>query len=255
MQKKDDQHLLLNRIEDLHQQALRRHMITATEFLDMAEGSTVMAYLTQGHYSFKMWGGYEEAERKIALLYPDHIGDTPDLSEHLTFLKVILRDHRFVNTPGHRDYLGALMNLGIERRLLGDFIMQEQGCVIICVPHIADYLESQFTQVGPCQVSVDRIDTLSEVISERQFRRIKNTVSSTRLDSLVKVCINISRGNSTGLIKSGKVFVNGLEITKVSYDVSEGSIISIRGYGKFRLTALGHLTKKNRRIIEIDQYI
>lgn len=254
MLKKDEQHLLINRIEDLHQMSLRRRTISSTEFLDMAQGSAVMKYLNDCHYSYKMTGGYKDAERKIALIYPDNLTDDLDISEHITFLQVTPKDNRFVKTPGHRDYLGALMNLGIERRLLGDFIMQEDGCVVICASHIADFLSTHFTHVGNSEISIQAISDLSLVISERRFHPIRNTVSSTRLDSIVKVCVHMSRGNSNSLIKSGKVFVNGLEITKASYDVAEGDIISIRGFGKFRLTAIGQRTKKNRLMIEIDQY-
>lgn len=251
---KDNQPLLINRIEDLHKQALKRQIITETEFLDMAEGSTVMGHLTKSHYSHRMWGGYEGAERKIALIYPDGMTKRHDPSEPLTFLKISQKNHRFVKALGHRDYLGALMNLGIERRLIGDMIIQDSGCILICVNHIADYLATYFTKVGNCDITLTTLDDLTEVIANRTYRRIRNTVSSTRLDSIVKVCVNVSRGSSSSLIKSGKVFVNGLEMNKVSYDVAEASIISIRGHGKYRLTTIGHRTKKDRLVIEIDQY-
>ncbi len=254
MLKKEDQKFLINRIEDLHKQALKRQIVTETEFLDMAEGSAVLGHLKKSHYPFDMWGGYEEAERKIALMYPDKCVERVNLSEHLTFLQVTPKNNRFVKAPGHRDYLGALMNLGIERRLLGDIIMQEQGCILICVHHIVDYLETHFTKVGNNEISLEPMNDLTDVISNRKFRHIRSTVSSTRLDSLVKVCINVSRGNSTTLIKSGKVFVNGLEVDKISFEVAEASIISIRGYGKYRLTTIGKRTKKDRLVVEIDQY-
>lgn len=254
MFKKEEPHLLINRIEDLHKQALKRQIISETEFLDMAEGSAALRHLKKSHYSFNLWGGYEEAERKIALIYPDEFVERFNVSDHLTFLKVTPRNNPFAKQPGHRDYLGALMNLGIERRVLGDIIMQEQGCILICVNHIVDYLETHFTKVGNNEISLLTINDLSDVISNRKFRHIRNTVSSTRLDSLVKVCINVSRGDSATLIKSGKVFVNGLEIDKISFEVAQTSIISIRGYGKYRLTTIGKRTKKDRLVVEIDQY-
>lgn len=254
MLKKEEPHLLINRIEDLHKQALKRQIVSETEFLDMAEGSAVLGYLKKTHYSFDLWGGYDGAERKIALIYPEGVLEGFNPSEHLTFLQVTPRNNRFVKPPGHRDYLGALMNLGIERRVLGDIIMQEQGCILICVNHIVDYLETHFTKVGNNDITLQAMNHLTDVISNRKFHHIRNTVSSTRLDSLVKVCVNVSRGDSTTLIKSGKVFVNGLEINKISFEVAETSIITIRGYGKYRLTTIGKKTKKDRLVVEIDQY-
>jgi len=255
MLKGEELNLLKGRLEDLSRLALKRRSFTTTEFLDMAEGSVADKWLTQDSLAHKMWGGYGDAERRMAIIFPDHM--TRPLPEVLpiTFLQITPKKNPYVGQPKHRDYLGALMNLGIERRVLGDILMTEEGCVLICISHIADYLLTHFTRVGNCDVLVSEINHIEGLVGKRQFKRLRNTVSSMRIDSIVKMAAKLSRSDSLSLIKSGKVFVNGFEVTKGSQDISEGDVISVRGHGKYKVTLIGNRTKKDRLVVEIDQYI
>jgi len=147
------------------------------------------------------------------------------------------------------------MNLGIERRVLGDILVLEAGAIVLCMPHIEEYIVTNLSMIGQSEVLVDVLSQLDASHYKREFKEIKNTVASLRLDSIVKVCTNMSRSDSASVIRSGKVFINGREVAKTSYVVEEGQIISIRGTGKFRISHVGQRTKKDRIIVEIDKYI
>lgn len=255
MLKREELNLLKGRLEDLSRLAVKRRSFSTSEFLDMAEGSIADKWLTQEHLAHKMWGGYEDAERRIAIMFPDKINRTLPENLPITYLQITPKKNPYVRQPNHRDYLGALMNLGIERRVLGDFLMTDEGCVVICITHIADYLLTNFTRVGNCDILVSEIEGVDQLVGERQYKRLRTTVSSMRIDSIVKATAKLSRGDSLSLIKSGKVFINGFEVTKGSQAISEGDVISVRGHGKYKVALIGNRTKKDRLVVEIDQYI
>lgn len=251
----DAEHLLIKRLEDLHKAANKRRQCTNTEFLAMAEGSVAMAYLDSHNITYLMSGGYNEADRQLALIFPDDALDAAIHTLPINFIQIKPSGNRFHGDPTHRDYLGALMNLGIERRVFGDMIIQEQMCTLICINHIREFIMTNLNHVGNCDVHLEVIDSLEDLQVQRQYKRIRNTVASLRLDSIVKICTNLSRGSSMSLIKSGSVFVDGREINKASHLVEEGRVLSIRGYGKYRVAFIGSKTKKDRTVVEIDQYI
>ena len=255
MLSKDAEHMLINRLEDLHESANKRRQYTNTEFLAIAEGSVAMAYLDSQNITYLMSGGYDKAERKLILIFPDDPLDTANHTLPINFVQIKPSGNRFQGDPTHRDYLGALMNLGIERRVLGDMIIQEQVCTLICINHIREFIMTNLEHVGNCDVHLEAFDSLKNIQVQQQYKRIRNTVASLRLDSIVKICTNMSRGSSMSLIKSGNVYVDGREINKSSLLVKEGHILSIRGYGKYRVAFIGSKTKKDRTVVEIDQYI
>lgn len=254
MLSKDAHQMLCNRINDLVTAADKRRRSTHTEFLDMTEASYVISYLDGLRRDYELIGGYEDAERKVALIAPDYSYEEDHQVSPLSFIHIQPSNHRYNKAPSHRDYLGALMNLGIERRVLGDILMVEDGAIVICMAHIEAYVLSSLVRVGQVDVTLDPLKELDPSTIHREFKVLRSTVASLRLDSIVKACTNLSRGDSANLIRSGKVFVNGREMTKISYSVKEGQVLSIRGLGKYKLRQVGNKTKKDRLIVEIDKY-
>lgn len=255
MLKREESHLLRGRLKDLATMADKRRHYTTTEFLTMAEGSEARVILKELGMPYRLWGGYEEAERCMAILFPDRtVEDGIPRDVPISFIRVLPKKNPYVRLPNHRDYLGALMNLGLERRVLGDILMDDEGCVIICTDPIADFLLTHFQRVGGCDVTTQKVTDIQWAISVRGFKSLRRTVSSPRIDSVVKASTNLSRGDSLSLIKAGRVFVNGSEVTKASKEIVAGDIISVRGHGKYKVTHIGGRTKKDRLILEIDQY-
>lgn len=252
---KDERHYLHGRIDDLIKTGRKRRQHAHTEFLDMSEASEVLNHLDDLRANYILAGGYPDAERKVAIIrIDDSMVEFPGMMPFV-YIRILPASNRYLRIPTHRDYLGALMNLGIERRVLGDLVIQEFGCILICMSHISDYILSRLTSVGNCPVSLEELPELTEAHLSRRYEVIRATVASLRLDSVVKAAVSVSRGDSLSLIKGGRVFVNGRECLKGTREVIEGQVISVRGHGKFRIRSIGGRTKKDRITIEIDKYI
>ena len=107
-----------------------------------------------GHALF--WGGYEDAERGIYLFYPDYMdAESAKLSAPLALLRARKRRE---DTLTHRDYLGSLMGLQIDRSVVGDILVHEEGADIIVLEDMAEFILMHFAKAGRKQLSLTRED-------------------------------------------------------------------------------------------------
>jgi len=197
------------------------------------------------------WGGYEGAERKLIVFYPDYMDEESALLDSgLTVVRVKFR----AGTVGHRDMLGSLMNIGITRECLGDLLIHEDFCDIICTSESAAFIMDNLFRAGHEALKLELLDGCPAE-KEEKFKIIKDTVASLRLDAIVSSGCSVSRANAASLINSGKVKVNDFECLKSDKAVTAGDSISVRGYGKMMLESIGGVSKKGRTIIEIKRYI
>ena len=148
--------------------------------------------------------------------------------------------------------LGSLMALGIKRDKTGDIIVNPGFSDVIILSDIGEYLLTSLTSAGRAKVST-KLLPLSELSSPRSdSRRVRATVSSLRLDSLISAAFNLARGKAAELAVSGRVQLNCSECLKPDRNLTEGDTVACRGLGKFRLTAVGGLSKKGRLCVEIE---
>lgn len=251
--KKD--HFLTSYIEDLIAQTRDYYYCAHTDFLDMHEQTVVLKHIQKLGVAYVVYGGYELAERKQIHFKPQADYEL-DLEASIHLVKVTLPKVGLNRLLNHRDYLGALMNMGIDRKLIGDLLPQKDCCIIFCMDTISDYICKNLIQIGNVNVRTS-IESDTSVWQDYtpEFTRIKGTIASNRLDSIIKVGTKLSRSNSVQYIKAGKVFINGRETLSSGLSVAEGSIISVRGKGKFKLVSIGNISKKGRVYIELDLYI
>lgn len=256
MLNKDEEHLLLSHIDDLCKEANNKQYVTNSDFLTLQESSLVSKHLTKVNQTYEFVGGYDDAERLMVLIVPnDGQSFLPKREDLMTYLSIEPKSLKFGRKLNHRDYLGALMNLGIDRKVLGDLLMDGQSCTLICLKHMTEFIMKNLLQVRHAGVTITEIDSLADYLGKRSFKRISNTVASLRIDGVMKVCVRASRQDCQKLIQSGHVFVNGVEVHKGSHQIELDDIIVVRGHGKFKMVGIGNLTKKNRTFIDIDQYV
>lgn len=149
---------------------------------------------------------------------------------------------------GHRDYLGALMALGLRREKFSDLVIQTDCCLIPTVAELCDYVSENLSQVAGNGVTVDRAEE-EELRAAHRFEDQEVTLASLRLDCLVAEVSRLSRQKADGLISSGKVFVNYRQAEQKSGLLKAGDVLSLRGYGKYRLgEVLGQTRKGNLRL-------
>lgn len=195
-------------------------------------------------YSF--FGGYEGSERKVLGLYfYEEIKEFPVSALEITFRKA--------DKLTHRDFLGALMSLGIERETIGDIFVEDGRCVVFVKSEIKDYIISQLSKIGGAGVKIK--ETVPSSIPEgRGFSTNEYTVSSLRLDNIVAAISGLSREKTKSLILSGNVTHNFLPCDNISRTVSENDVLIVRGRGKFKIDCVLGETKKHRIKISIIHY-
>lgn len=154
----------------------------------------------------------------------------------------------------HRDYLGAMLNLGIDRSKTGDILVNESGALVFVRPQMKEFLREELTRIRHTTVLVTEEQPETFHYTPR-FEEIRGTVASIRLDSLLSLAFGSSRNKLSGLIEGAKVFVNGKLVTSNGYQVHENDIISVRGMGKFRFISELAVTKKKRISVLIHKYI
>ena len=158
------------------------------------------------------------------------------------------------HTLTHRDYLGALMGLGVKRETVGDLLVREDGCDIILLKSVAPYLQENLTQAGRAKLGGSFVPVAALQKGEEKREMTPCVVSSLRLDNVVSAAFSVSRSAATQAIQKGLVFVNALSCEKTAAPVKEGDRIVFRSKGKVRLAEVGRTSKKGRLHITIERY-
>lgn len=254
---------LEKRFAELSRTAYQRDIVTYSDFLNLNE-QNILHTLPKDRLFTRcaFFGGYEMAERQMAAFIPDALYlrygkkelTDEDISYPFSALEITPLNLRFAESLTHRDYLGAILNLGIDRSRTGDILVEEKGALLFAHADIADFICSELTRVRHTSVRVTPVP-LAEVNYTPKVEEVRGTVASVRLDSLLSLAFSQSRSRLTGLIEGAKVYVNGRLITSNGYQPEEGDIVSVRGMGKFRYEYAGGRTRKNRISIVISKYI
>ena len=249
---KDQDVFFKDRIDDLKRMAFQRDIVTFTDFLDLHQ--LHMINDLRNSYpgvSTETFGGYECAERQIAAFIPDALSYGWEYP--LCCLKIIKGAGKDARPLDHRDYLGAMMHLGVERSVLGDILLQEGGACFFCKDTMADLFIQELVKVRQTSVRTERILRAQE-IPEPVRKPVHGTVSSLRLDAVIAVAFSGSRTKLAPLIQGGKVYVNSVQVTSNGYALKEGDVVSVRGKGKFRFRQIISRTKKERYGILLEIY-
>lgn len=257
--------LLLAKIQDRARQCSDNSMITSSVFLDMRERSVVAgARLPLGGVKMLFYGAFDDAERTVALMLPEYI-EAESLNEIQQYFKdcpeadplavIEIEKDKFSPALTHRDYLGALMGLGIKREMTGDIIVNENGCKIAVLEKIAPFIAENLGKAGRGTLKAKIIPASSA----RQGTSAAGapdsfTVSSMRLDSVVKNAFRVSRGDACTAIESGLVYVNDLECPKPDKKIGSGDKIVFRRKGRIIVKDCSAVSKKGRVIVEVIRF-
>jgi len=241
------------RLLDLAQTAYKRGIVTYSDFLNLNELNIFQGIRPKLSYlSTESFGGYELAERQIVAFLPDALVFCPEYP--IACLKLSPLQEKFAENLTHRDYLGAVLNLGIDRSRVGDILVEERQAYLFCHEKIADYICENLTRIRHTVVMTVRVER-EEFSYEPKYEEVTGTVASVRLDSLLSLAFHASRSSLTGLIEGGKVYVNGKLITSNGYQPKEGDMVSVRGMGRFQFKSLGGQSKKGRNYVTVWRYI
>lgn len=192
-------------------------------------------------------GGYPEAERSVAVFYSDEIPD----DQCVICLKA--EWNAKYASPGHRDLLGAIMGLGIEREMLGDILMDEGCAHIFVLPEIADYICANLDSAGRAKLWLC-IETGEFQPPEPDGVYIRETVNTPRLDAVIAAGYDLSREKAQKLVAQGFVKLNHVECLRTDVHLSDNDLISVRGFGRLRFVENMGETRKGRTAVRLFRY-
>ena len=244
---------LEKRIEELADRCEKNSVVTSTGFLTMAEQLEVSAWAKrQPDVTLHLDGGNAACERKCAFFLPFWLEEADfDPAEYIRALKVTA----YFGEPGHRDYMGAALGLGVRREWIGDFWVQGDTAAIFCLPSVEKLLCDELTQVGRCTVKTVSLPLSDVPAPERKVKKMNFTVKSLRLDAVAAGMFGVSRTAAAELIRAGAVTLNYVQCLHVDAPIFEGDVISIRGRGKGVVSAVGGQSRKDRTFLETEIYL
>ena len=248
--------LLLAKIYDKLSAGERRNIPAATAFLTgreqiMARQLTERAGIPNVH----AFGGVKGAERQVLCYVPDYYQPEEFLCSEDGPIGAIRAKISAYDHLEHRDFLGGILAQGIRREVLGDIFVGEERCDFLVLRDMAPYLLGQLSSIGRAKVTLTEIPLSDIQVPEQKVKVIRDTVASLRLDSVMASGFSMGRSKAQTCISAGKVQLDHLPVTKADREVSEGAVISARGLGKMKVTAVGGTTKKGRISITIERYI
>ena len=252
----DEERYLMRHIEDLADAAFSRGIARYSAFLSDREQDLARAAL--GHVGvrdgWRFDGGWPEAERRVLCLEPEYsYGECP-----VRCVQLQCRALPGAALPAHKDYLGSLMGLELRREALGDIVLPADTpgtAYVFALETAGELICRELLQVGRTEVTTTLL-SLDEVPEFPQTERKTQTatVSSLRLDAVLAAMLHCSRGQACEWIAAGRVEINHLPAESAHAPVYEGDVFTVRGKGRFGLTALPGKSKKDRSIIEFFQY-
>lgn len=246
--------LIKKRIIELADRAYSTGVFCFTPFMGLAEQDVFRhAEKEFAHVTYTLFGGTEGCERLMA-----RFGDEELCGYEAPFpiacIKAEPLSMRFADALTHRDLLGAIMNLGINRSTVGDIVVRDNCSYIFCTDAIAPYIIDNLICAKHTHLHLELIDGKP---TGELYRLQKQTVNiaSERLDCLVSQFLKVGRGEAAEIIARGRLFINGRCCESCSKLLKSGDIVSIRGAGRFIFKDIIKETRKGRLVAEIDRFI
>ena len=241
----------LKRIKELEARSFERGIFTFSDFMSPTSLYEATLILKVGKYT--VFGGEEFAERKMI-----RFGDMNDFGYEepfpITVLQIALQGGKFASPISHRDVLGAVLNLGIERQKLGDIFVNGNFSYIIAEKLVAELIKEELKTVGRNKVEVSEVERVPSEFAPSK-KQMQFSVASNRVDAVLCKTYSLSREDGVGLFNKGFVAINGKPCESPSKPLKEGDVVTARGYGKLVFEGEGGLSKKGKLYVTISRFI
>lgn len=257
--KKQEDKILLAQILDKIEFSSQREKIEYTDFLDMYQVALVKSFMKKIDFeNFLLYGGFEEAERRVLIIYPEKYNMNMIEKNYSKIIKVIrinLSDEEKAKYS-HRNYLGGIIKLGMRREKVGDILVCDDGADILVKTEIAETLKQELGSLTRFENSTIEVIELNELREQEiKVEELSIIVPSLRLDNFVSDLAKTSRSKAVQILDSERVFINGQNETKASKQVKLGDVITIRGKGRFIVKEFSGTTRSGRTVVKIEKYV
>lgn len=248
-----DEREFVDRAWEWVENAGQYHETKLTDFLDPRQRFILESLVNRHpdvHAVFN--GGHPEAERVRALVAPDY-RELEDENMGLVVLAITSGDQKFLSLE-HGDYMGSILGLGIKRSKIGDIHVLENGCHALVSEDIAPYLHMNLSQVHRVHVMTELLSPDKLRVKETKLETMELTAASLRLDGISSDVYRISRTKIVVPIKAGRCRVNWKVEEDPSAPLKDGDVVSIQGFGRFKVLETGGLTKKGRYRVKVGKF-
>lgn len=238
-----EEEYLKKRFIDLSKRAEDKNIVTFSNFLNLNELNIFHQISKELYSSFQVFGGYDFAERQLVAFIPDalyYVWEYP-----IDTLSLTPTHSKFAESLTHRDVLGALLNLGIKREMLGDILFPDHSIAVFCINSVSDYVIEQCSKIRHTNVTVKRMQT-ADFDYQPKFVEKEGIVSSLRLDTIIADICKLPRSAAQKIISEGNAFINAKKMQQNTYHCQHGDILSVRHVGKFQIETTDYVTKKGR---------
>lgn len=249
--------LLLARVADLVRQVQRSGRCLASGFLDPAQMATAKRFVQYeaADLCHVVFGGYPEAERTVLFLCPEWLEVEAEMEKQSPIAALSITWSSQFHSLQHRDLLGAILGLGVERNQIGDILITDGRAQVLVLAGIAWYISQELRAAGRAPVSVTEIALSELMVPVRKVKEIRATVASPRLDSLLAAAYGLSRSRAVPLITAERVQVNFEPVTNPAFLLDPGAMLSVRGLGRVRLVEFAGKTKKGRLVAILERFV
>ena len=239
--------LCLARLSDAIKMADIKNIPSFLGFLNEREFSICKSFLEKEHIKHSFFGGYSDALRVFVAVLPDWADD-------VRFPFVCLKfEFKSTYSLSHRDFLGTIMSLGIERDKVGDILVSEGNAFVFVSKSVSDFCIENISKVGGVGVSISLYE--GEVLRNQGFEEISTTIASDRADCVVGAICNLSRERAKEFILSGNLIVNHIICESITMKIKNNDVLSLKGKGKFIVLNLDDKTKKGRTKLILNKYL
>ncbi|MFV0558454.1 MAG: RNA-binding protein [Enterococcus sp.] len=241
---RNEEHPFIDNVHDWIEQVENQYAPYLTDFLDPRQAYIVEILVRQSSdLKFAFYGGYNQAERRRALIFPDYYQPTPeDFQMELIAIKY---PEKFV-TLSHGKILGTLLHTGVKREFFGDIMTDGSNWQFFMAQEIGHFVRMQVDKIGSVSIRLEEKQLLEIITPKDEWSEEKTTVSSLRLDAIIASVYQISRQRAKQLIESGKVKVNWTQASRPDFLLGLLDIVSVRGYGRIQIQELEGTTKKEK---------
>lgn len=250
----DEDILVKKRLSELIKKSESGSYYTFTNFLGLAEQSLFSEVVSEyGRVAYTAFGGADGSERVVLRFgSPDELGYEEEFP--IKTLKIEPKSQKFADKLSHRDFLGSLMNLGIEREMMGDIVIIDNVGYLFAKEEITEYICSSLTKIKHTDVTVKLVEELPEgSLYHTEMRKIQ--LSSERLDAVIAKTFSLSRDDAQSLFKKRLVFVNGKCTESTSHTPKPCDVISVRGHGRLIYRGYDSTSKKGKLNVSVELYI
>ncbi len=259
--------ILSSRIKELSLKAINNSYITNLDFLSLSEQNLFYEILKEEKLNkipnkingaeYIFYGGKQELERKMLFFLPDYISSQDFFndyaSSYIDCIKITPKNIKFADDLTHKDYLGALMNIGFTRDMFGDILTDSKNAFIFVSSSIS-------TQICLNLTKVKHTDVICQIIDKNKcnftFNFIEKTIfiASNRIDNIIPEVYNLSRNQAQEIISNEMVFIDGKTIVSNSFEIKENSRISVSKKGKFIFLGQNSTSRSGKLVCKVKIY-